>query len=266
MSKKVWSSQSKDKYLISQIYIDCLVNYVDQSDTIFKVFKLEKKDSIDSLITVRNADIDEEIDWKLYSNFNLSMSNFNSVFRIQKLVTSISAISIFSAQKVQKHEIHFEIKYFDEKFNLSKSNWSCDYNDNSTDDKNSDNQESDQKLSMKSTHLALLAALQKSDLLIYFETIQNVEISFSDEVFIIKKQLADLCMKDFVKSASYREVMNFQQHDQWIVIMQVKINKLIRIEVWKLVKLSKEQKIIKKHWVYYIKLSVNNEIVKFKAH
>ena len=63
MSKKVQSNQLKDKHLISCVYTDCLVNYVDQSDTIFKVFKLEKqKDSTDSLLIVRNADIDEETD------------------------------------------------------------------------------------------------------------------------------------------------------------------------------------------------------------
>ena len=62
MFKKVQSNQSKNKHLISCVYTDCLVDYVDQSDTIFKVFKLEKKDSTDSLITVRNADINEETD------------------------------------------------------------------------------------------------------------------------------------------------------------------------------------------------------------
>ena len=62
MSKKVQSSQSKDKHLISHVYAGCLVNYVGQSDTIFKVFKLEKKDSTDSLIIIRNADIDKETD------------------------------------------------------------------------------------------------------------------------------------------------------------------------------------------------------------
>ena len=86
------------------------------------------------------------------------MFNLNSVFRIQKTVASISAISIFFIQKMQKHKIHFEIKYFDEEFNLSKNNQSCDYNDNSTDDKNSDDEESDQKLN-ENTHLALLAVL-----------------------------------------------------------------------------------------------------------
>ena len=49
------------------------------------------------------------------------MSNLNSVSEIQKTVASISAISISSAQKMQKYEICFEIKYFDEEFNLSKS-------------------------------------------------------------------------------------------------------------------------------------------------
>ena len=99
---------------------------------------------------------------------------------------------------------------------MSKSDQSCNYDDNSTNDKDSDSEESDQKLSMKSTHLALLAALQKSDSLIYFEAIQNVdnEISFfSDKVFIIKKQLADLCMKNFIKLTSYKEVMNSCQHN-----------------------------------------------------
>ena len=62
MSKKVQSNQSKDKHLISQVYADCLVNYIDQSDTIFKVFKLEKKDLTSSLIIIRNADIDKKID------------------------------------------------------------------------------------------------------------------------------------------------------------------------------------------------------------
>ena len=62
MSKKIQSSQSKDKHLTSQVYTDHLIDYVSQSDTIFKVFKLEKKDSIDSLATVRNADINEKTD------------------------------------------------------------------------------------------------------------------------------------------------------------------------------------------------------------
>ena len=62
MSKKVQSSQSKNKHFISHVYTDYLVNYVDQSDTIFKIFKFRKKDSTDFLLTVRNADIDEEID------------------------------------------------------------------------------------------------------------------------------------------------------------------------------------------------------------
>ena len=89
------------------------------------------------------------------------MSNLNSVSEIQKTVASINAISISSAQKVQQQkcsEICFEIKYFDEEFNLSKSNQSHDYDDNSTDDKNSDDEESDQKLN-ENTHLALLAVL-----------------------------------------------------------------------------------------------------------
>ena len=60
---------------------------------------------------------------------------------------------------MQKHEIHFEIKYFNEEFNLSKSDQSHDYDDNSTDDKDSDDKESDHEFS-KNTHLALLAVLQ----------------------------------------------------------------------------------------------------------
>ena len=60
--------------------------------------------------------------------------------------------------------------------------------------------------------------LQQSDSLIYFEAIQNAQnahinneiSSFSDKVFVIKKQLADLHMKDLVELISYREVMNSQ--------------------------------------------------------
>src|SRR6266487_6600016 len=104
------------------------------------------------------------------------MFNLNFVSEIQKTVALISAISVLisSAQRVQKHEICFEIKYFDEEFNLSKSNQSYDYDDNSTDDEDSDNEESDQKSNdnaVKSTHLVLLAALHQSDSLIYSEAI-----------------------------------------------------------------------------------------------
>src|SRR6266487_4233146 len=116
------------------------------------------------------------------------MSNLNSIFEIQKVVTSISAISISFAQKMQKHEICFRIKYFDERFNLSKSDQSHDYDDDSTDDedsdnKDSDNEESDQKSSdntVKSTHLVLLAVLHQSDSLIYSEAVQNAHIK--DEI------------------------------------------------------------------------------------
>ena len=59
--------------------------------------------------------------------------------------------------------------------------------------------------------------------------------------------------------------MNSHQHDHWIVTMQAEINKLIRIRIWKLIKLSKKWKIIKECWIYHIKLNTNNEIVKFKA-
>ena len=59
--KKVWSNQSRNKHLISQVYTDHLINYVSQSDTIFKVFKFRKKNSTDSLIIVRNADINKKI-------------------------------------------------------------------------------------------------------------------------------------------------------------------------------------------------------------
>ena len=62
MSKKVQSSQSKNKHLISCVYADCLVDYVDQSDTIFKVFKFEKKDSTDFLTIVKNININEKTD------------------------------------------------------------------------------------------------------------------------------------------------------------------------------------------------------------
>ena len=93
---------------------------------------------------------------------------------------------------------------------MNKNNQSCDYNDNSTDDKNSDDEESDQKLN-ENTHLALLAVLQQSDSLIYSEAIQNAQNAhINDEVFTTKEQLANLCMKDFVKSTSYKEVMNSQ--------------------------------------------------------
>ena len=126
---------------------------------------------------------------------------------------------------------------------------------------------------MKSTHLVLLAVLHQSNSLIYSEAIQNAQnahindkiSSSSDEVFATKEQLADLCMKDLIKSASYKEVMNSCQHNHWIVMMQVKINELIRIKIWKLVKSSREWKIIKECWVYHIKLNANNEIIKFKA-
>ena len=150
------------------------------------------------------------------------MFNLNSVSEIQKTVASISAISISSAQRVQqKHEICFGIKYFDKEFNLSKSNQSQNYDDDSINDKDSDNgnEESDQKSNaniMKSTHLALLAVLHLSDSLIYSEAIQNAhidEIFSSEKVFATKEQLAGLYMKDLVKLASYREVMNSQQHD-----------------------------------------------------
>jgi len=54
------------------------------------------------------------------------MSNFNFISEIHKIIISTSIIFavvlIFSVQKMQKYEIHFEIKYFDEKFNLSKNN------------------------------------------------------------------------------------------------------------------------------------------------
>ena len=67
----------------------------------------------------------------------------------------------------------------------------------------------------------LLAVLQQSDSLIYSEAIQNAQnthindeiSSSSDKVFATKEQLADLHMKNLVKSASYKEIMNSQQHD-----------------------------------------------------
>ena len=72
----------------------------------------------------------------------------------------------------------------------------------------------------ESTYLALLATLQKSDLLIYFEVIQNTHIndeifSSSDEVFVTKEQLShvNLHMKNLIKSASYKEAMNSSQHN-----------------------------------------------------
>ncbi|SRR6266487_7129547 len=98
-------------------------------------------------------------------------------------------------------------------------NYFLNYDDNSTDEDFNVNSDSEiNATNQESTHLALLAALQKSDLLIYFEAIQNAQIndeifSSSDEVFTTKEQLADLHMKDLVKSASYKEVMNSQQHD-----------------------------------------------------
>src|SRR5436190_19303414 len=73
--KKVRSSQPKGKHLTPRAYAGRLVGYVGQSGTIFKVFKLRKKGSTGSLTTVRDADIDEETDWELYSNPNLPMPN-----------------------------------------------------------------------------------------------------------------------------------------------------------------------------------------------
>ncbi len=72
-------------------------------------------------------------------------------------------------------------------------------------------------------------------------------------------------MEDLIEPASYKEVMDSRQHDHWIAAMQAEINKLTRIGTWKLVKLSKEWKIIKECWIYHIKLNANNKIVKFKA-
>ena len=103
---------------------------------------------------------------------------------------------------------------------MSKSDQSCNYNDNNIDNKNSDDKESDQKLS-ENTHLVLLIVLQQSDSFIYSEAILNAqnahinnEISFfSDEVFATKKQLADLCMKNFIESVSYKKAMNSLQYD-----------------------------------------------------
>ena len=68
-------------------------------------------------------------------------------------------------QQQKCSEICFEIKYFDERFNLSKSDQFCDYDDNSINDEDSDNddEESDQKSSnnaVKSIYLVLLAVLQ----------------------------------------------------------------------------------------------------------
>ena len=65
---------------------------------------------------------------------------------------------------MQKHKIRFEIKYFDEEFNLSKSNQFQNYDSDSTNNKDSDNdnEESDQKSNantVKSIHLVLLAVL-----------------------------------------------------------------------------------------------------------
>src|SRR5436190_23011968 len=114
------------------------------------------------------------------------MSNLHFISEIQNAVASISAISIFFIQKVQqKHEIHFEIKYFNEEFNLSKSDQFQNYDNNSTNDEDFDDEEFS-----KSTHLVLLAVLQQSDSLIYSEAIQNAHIddkisSSFNEVFAI---------------------------------------------------------------------------------
>ena len=78
----------------------------------------------------------------MYNNSDFSISNFNSVSEIQKAVVSINVIFISSVQKMQQQkyfEICFEIKYFDEKFNLSKNNQFHDYDDNNTDDEDSNN-------------------------------------------------------------------------------------------------------------------------------
>jgi len=104
--KKVCSSLSKNKHLFMQSYVSCLINYNDEFNKNFKVFKHEKNRSTDFLTIIRDADIDENTDWKLYNNSDLSMSNFNFIFRIHKTVVSISiiftVISTFSVQKVQK--------------------------------------------------------------------------------------------------------------------------------------------------------------------
>src|SRR6266487_5859555 len=98
----------------------------------------------------------------------------------------------------KQSKIQFETNYFNSQFNLSKINCFLNYDDNNTDedfDVNSDSEIS--ATNQESAYLALLAVLQKSDLLIYFEAIQNAQIddeilSSSDEVFATKEQLADL--------------------------------------------------------------------------
>jgi len=93
-------------------------------------------------------------------------------------------------------------------------NYFLNYDDDSIDEDFNVNSDSEiNAINQENAYLVLLAMLQKSDLLIYFEVIQNIDdeiSSFSDKVFITKKQLFH---KDFIKSASYKEAMNSLQYN-----------------------------------------------------
>jgi hypothetical protein len=52
-------------------------------------------------------------------------------------------------------------------------------------------------------------------------------------------------MKDLIESASYAEAMKSPQYKHWITVIRAEINKLTYIQAWKLVRLSKECKVIK---------------------
>jgi hypothetical protein len=64
---------------------------------------------------------------------------------------------------------------------------------------------------------------------------------------------------------TYKEAMNSAESKHWHSSMQSEMNALIKLGVWKLVKLPPGRTAIKGKWVYKNKLGMNNEIVRRKS-
>jgi hypothetical protein len=111
-----------------------------------------------------------------------------------------------------------------------------------------------------STISLVLSSLER-----HFELRHRFDSSDSLDLLVMTCMQNVTDSQQIVKSRSYKKVMNDSSSDEWEKVMKNENNSLLINEIWILIDLLRNRRILRDKWIYKIKKEKQDEILRYKA-
>jgi hypothetical protein len=108
--------------------------------------------------------------------------------------------------------------------------------------------------------ISILSALKR-----HFELRYRLDFFDSLNLLIMRCMKNVIDSQQILKSRSYKKTINDSSRDEWLKIMKNENKSFLINEIWTLINLSKNRRVLRDKWIYKIKRNEHDEILRYKT-